>query len=96
MKKSVIQRCLSLTGIYYKNILQFLVSNAKLDINYLSIKSPTNVIKTRKTAKITQPAAWQASLYNYIIVGFNIIKIRQSVLDLQPFVDFQYGGRRHL
>jgi hypothetical protein len=30
------------------------------------------------------------------IVGFNIIKIRQSVLDLQPFVDFQNGGRRHL
>jgi hypothetical protein len=28
--------------------------------------------------------------------SFNIIKIRQSVLDLQPFVDFQYGGRRHL
>jgi hypothetical protein len=30
------------------------------------------------------------------IVGFDIIEVRQSVLDLQPFVDFQYGGRRHL
>jgi hypothetical protein len=32
----------------------------------------------------------------FCIIGINIIKIRQSVLDLQPFVDFQYGGRRHL
>jgi hypothetical protein len=32
----------------------------------------------------------------FSIGGLNIIKIRQSVLDLQPFVDFQYGGRRHL